>query len=49
MTYLFDKDKAMEALHPLEAQWGGNIAERMARRTQEWGTRPPQAPAAEPA
>jgi len=32
LTYLFDKDKAMEALGPLEAQWGGNINERMARR-----------------
>ena len=49
MTYLFDKDKAMEALHPLEAQWGGNIAERMARRTQEWAARPPGTPPAEPA
>jgi penicillin-binding protein 2 len=48
MTYLFDKDKAMEALHPLEAEWGGNIVERMARRTQAWGNRPPGA-AAEPA
>ena len=36
MTYLFDKDKAMEALLPMEAQWGGNIAERMARHQQEW-------------
>jgi penicillin-binding protein 2 len=49
VTYLFDKDKAMEALHPLEAEWGGNIVERMARRTQAWGNRPPGAAAAEPA
>jgi penicillin-binding protein 2 len=41
MTYLFDKDKAMEALLPLEQSWGGNIAERMARRTQQWADRPP--------
>jgi penicillin-binding protein 2 len=36
MTYLFDKDKAMEALLPMEAQWGGNIAERMERHQREW-------------
>jgi penicillin-binding protein 2 len=30
MTYLFNKDMAMEALLPLEQQWGGTIAERMA-------------------
>jgi penicillin-binding protein 2 len=36
LTYLFDKDKAMEALLPLEAQWGGNIAERMQRRAEQW-------------
>jgi penicillin-binding protein 2 len=36
LTYLFDKDKAMEALLPLEAQWGGTIAQRMERRAQEW-------------
>jgi penicillin-binding protein 2 len=47
MTYLFDKDKAMDALRPLEAGWGGNISERMARRTAEWAARPPEAPPAE--
>jgi penicillin-binding protein 2 len=31
ITYLFDKDKAMTSLLAFEAQWGGNIAERMAR------------------
>ena len=36
LTYLFDKDKAMDALLPLEQQWGGNIAERMARRAEAW-------------
>ena len=46
LTYLFDKDKAMEALLPLEAQWGGNIAERMARRAREWAARAPAPPAA---
>ena len=39
MTYLFDKDKAMEALLPLEEQWGGNIAQRMERRSREWAAR----------
>ncbi|WP_243451110.1 penicillin-binding protein 2 [Sphingosinicella sp. CPCC 101087] len=39
MTYLFDKDKAMTALHALEAQWGGNIAQRMERRAQAWAAR----------
>jgi len=43
MTYLFDKDRAMAALLPLEQQWGGNIAERMARRSQDRSTRPPGA------
>lgn len=32
MTYLFDKQKAMAALDPLEKQWGGTLAERTARR-----------------
>jgi penicillin-binding protein 2 len=40
MTYLFDKNKAEERLAPLEAQWGGNIAERAARRAASWGNRP---------
>jgi penicillin-binding protein 2 len=39
MTYLFDKDKAMTALHALETQWGGNIAQRMERRAQAWAAR----------
>jgi penicillin-binding protein 2 len=39
LTYLFDKDKAMAALRPLEAQWGGTLAERMERRTAEWAAR----------
>jgi penicillin-binding protein 2 len=32
MTYLFDKQKAFEALEPLEKQWGGTLAERNARQ-----------------
>ena len=39
LTYLFDKDKAMTALHALEAQWGGNIAQRMERQAQAWAAR----------
>jgi len=41
MTYLFDKDKAMAALAPLEAQWGGNILQRMDREARAWAARPP--------
>src|SRR6185295_8630442 len=41
MTYLFDKDRAMAALAPLEAQWGGNILQRMDRETRAWAARPP--------
>ena len=44
MTYLFDKAKAEERLAPLEAQWGGTLAERMARRTAAWINRPQGAP-----
>jgi penicillin-binding protein 2 len=36
LTYLFDKPKAMEALLPLEEQWGGNIAQRMDRDAKRW-------------
>ena len=36
LTYLFDKDKAMQALLPLEEAWGGNIAQRMERRAEAW-------------
>jgi penicillin-binding protein 2 len=45
MTYLFDKAKAEERLAPLEAQWGGTLAERTARRTSLWVNRPAGAPA----
>ena len=36
MTYLFDQQKAMDALAPLEKQWGGTLAERNARRTAQF-------------
>jgi penicillin-binding protein 2 len=39
LTYLFDKDKAMQALLPLEQAWGGDIAQRMERRAAEWASR----------
>jgi len=35
MTYLFDQQKAMEALGALEKQWGGSLAERTARRAAQ--------------
>ena len=34
LTFLFDRDKAMESLAALEQQWGGTLAERNARRGQ---------------
>lgn len=36
LTYLFDKDKAMAALLPLEEKWGGTIAQRMERDAKVW-------------
>ena len=36
LTYLFDKDLAMQSLTALEAQWGGSMIERMERRTAAW-------------
>jgi penicillin-binding protein 2 len=32
MTYLFDRQKALDTLAPLEEQWGGTLAERNARQ-----------------
>ena len=32
LTFLFDRQKAMESLRALEEQWGGSLAERTARR-----------------
>ncbi|HEX8641607.1 MAG TPA: penicillin-binding protein 2 [Allosphingosinicella sp.] len=46
LTYLFDKDKAMQALLPLEQQWGGSIAQRMERRAAEWAASGGGGPAA---
>jgi penicillin-binding protein 2 len=36
MTFLFDQQKAMDALAPLEQQWGGTLAERTARRAAQF-------------
>ena len=36
MTYLFDQQKAMEALAPIEKQLGGTLAERNARQAAEF-------------
>jgi len=36
MTYLFDQQKAMAALEPLEKQWGGTLAERTARQAAQF-------------
>ena len=36
MTYLFDKAKALENLAAMEKSWGGTLAERVARRSEEW-------------
>jgi len=36
MTYLFDQQKALATLAPLEQQWGGTLAERTARREAEF-------------
>ncbi|NCP12063.1 MAG: penicillin-binding protein 2 [Sphingomonadales bacterium] len=30
MTFLYDRQKAMDVLLPLEAEWGGNVEQRMA-------------------
>jgi penicillin-binding protein 2 len=44
LTYLFDKDRAMERLRAHEAGWGGTLAERTARRAALWANRAPGAP-----
>jgi penicillin-binding protein 2 len=36
MTYLFDQQKAMEALAPIEQQLGGTLAERSARQAAQF-------------
>ena len=36
MTFLFDREKAMEALETFETGWGGSIKERMDRSYAAW-------------
>jgi penicillin-binding protein 2 len=48
LTYLFDKQKAMAALAPLEEQWGGSIADRLARRREQWRAATPKNDSDEP-
>ncbi len=36
MTFLFDQQKAMDSLVPLEKQWGGTLAERTARQAAQF-------------
>jgi penicillin-binding protein 2 len=36
MTYLFDQEKAWAALGPLEKNWGGSLAERMAAQSAQY-------------
>ena len=36
MTFLFDQQKALDALAPLEEQWGGTLAERNARQAAKF-------------
>ena len=41
LTYLFDKNKAMESLLALEEGWGGDIATRMQREAATWAAAHP--------
>lgn len=36
LTFLFDREQAVNRLHELEAGWGGDIATRMATKAQQW-------------
>jgi penicillin-binding protein 2 len=47
LTYLFDKQRALDALAKFEEQWGGTLAERMAARAERWVAARRAAPAAE--
>ncbi|MDK2760524.1 MAG: penicillin-binding protein 2 [Sphingopyxis sp.] len=44
MTFLFDREKAMEALETFEAGWGGTIKERMDRDYAAWKSGVPSDP-----
>jgi penicillin-binding protein 2 len=49
MTYLFDQQKALEALAPIEQQLGGTLAERTARQAEAIKAAAASAAAATPA
>jgi penicillin-binding protein 2 len=49
LTYLFDRNKAVENLLKLEEGWGGNIAVRMKREAEAWAAANPPKPKASPA
>jgi penicillin-binding protein 2 len=44
LTFLYDRDQAMASLESLEAGWGGNIDERMAKQFEAYKAPPPPAP-----
>ncbi len=46
LTYLFDRNKAMEALLKHEEGWGGDIATRMKREAEQWAAAHPPKPKA---
>jgi penicillin-binding protein 2 len=41
MTYLFNRDLALQSLAAMEEQWGGGIAERMKQKADNWRPSPP--------
>jgi penicillin-binding protein 2 len=45
MTYLFNRDLALQSLAAMEEQWGGGIAERMKQKADAWSpSRPEEKP-----
>jgi penicillin-binding protein 2 len=48
MTFLYDRQKAMDALLPLEAAWGGTVEQRMAAAMARFKSPAPPAPDAPP-
>jgi len=49
MTYLFNRDLALQSLAAMEEQWGGGIAERMKQKADSWRPEETPPPAAKPA
>jgi penicillin-binding protein 2 len=48
LTFLYDREQAMKALETLEAGWGGNIEERMARKYASFQGQPAPPPPLDP-